>query len=66
MGEQKEVHIEGSLKEESMHKEEIEAEIEILEKEILGLKGEIRERAKEAYRRLLPSVDKLVYLVRSE
>ena len=49
-----------------MHKEEIEAEIEILEKEILSLKGEIRERAKEAYRRLLPSVDKPVYLVRSE
>ncbi len=41
-------------------------EMEALEKEILDLKGEKREKAMEAYRRLLySSADQLIYFVRS-
>ena len=42
-------------------------EIEILEREIIDLKGEVRERAMKAYRRLLLSLaNEPIYLWRSE
>ena len=44
----------------------IKFEIELLEKEMLNLKGETREKATKAYRRLLSSINGPVYLARSE
>jgi hypothetical protein len=42
-------------------------EIEILEKEIVGLKGIVREQALKAYRRLVLSVlSEPIYLMRSD
>ena len=42
-------------------------EIEILEREIIDLKGEVREQAMKAYRRLLLSLtSEPIYLTRSE
>jgi hypothetical protein len=41
-------------------------EIELFEKEILGLKGEIREKAMRSYRSLLKTVDKPIYLIRTD
>ena len=42
-------------------------EIEILEREIIDLKGELREQAMKAYRRLLSSLaSEPIYLWRSE
>lgn len=41
-------------------------EIELLEEEMLDLKGETREKAAKAYRRLLSSINGPVYLKRSE
>ncbi len=42
-------------------------EIELLEKEILDLKGEKRDQAMKAYRKLLSTqTDKPLYLTRSE
>jgi hypothetical protein len=55
-----------------VRKEAIKIEIEIMEKEILYLKGKRRARAKRAYYRLLQScgstcgLDKPVYLMRCE
>jgi hypothetical protein len=41
-------------------------EIEILEREIINLKGEVREKALKAYRKLLLSVlTEPIYLIRS-
>jgi len=40
-------------------------EIELFEQEILALKGEIREKAMKSYRRLLKTVDRPVYLIRT-
>jgi len=48
-------------------KEERKFEIEILEAEILDLKGREREEAKKAYRKLLlSSADEPIYFLRSE
>ncbi len=50
----------------SEREEAMKFEMEALEKEILDLKGEKREKAMEAYRRLLySSADQLIYFVRS-
>ena len=52
---------------ERTRKEARKFEIEILEKEILDLKGKIREEAMKAYRKLLlPSADEPIYFMRSE
>jgi hypothetical protein len=41
-------------------------EIELFEKEILDLKGEIREKAMKSYRSLLKALDKPIYLIRTD
>jgi predicted nucleic acid-binding protein len=41
-------------------------EVELFEIEILDLKGEIREKAMKAYRRLLKTIDKPIYLIRTD
>ena len=41
-------------------------EIELFEKEILDLKGEIREKAMKSYRSLLKTLDKPIYLIRTD
>jgi hypothetical protein len=41
-------------------------EIEFFEKEILDLKGEIREKAMKSYRILLKTLDKPIYLIRTD
>jgi hypothetical protein len=50
-----------------IEREALDAEIEILEKEIVYLKGERRKMAFEAYRRLiLPQLNEPMFLRRSE
>ncbi len=50
-----------------MSKEEAKKlEIELFEKEILDLKGEIREKAMKSYRILLRAIDKPIYLIRTD
>ena len=57
----------GELLSERTRKEARKFEIEILEKEILDLKGKIREEAMKAYRKLLlTSTDEPIYFMRSE
>jgi hypothetical protein len=41
-------------------------EIELFEKEILDLKGEIRDQAMKSYRILLKAIDKPIYLIRAD
>jgi predicted nucleic acid-binding protein len=41
-------------------------EVELFEIEILDLKGEIREKAMKTYRRLLKTIDKPIYLIRTD
>jgi hypothetical protein len=56
-----------SIEAEILSKEEAKKlEIELFEKEILGLKGEIREKAMRSYRNLLKTVDKPIYLIRTD
>jgi len=55
-----------------MRKEAIRFEVDMMEKEILFLKGKIRTKARKAYYKLLKScvsqleLDKPIYLMRSE
>ena len=41
-------------------------EVEFMEKEILDLKGEIREIAMKSYHRLLKAIDEPIYLIRKD
>jgi len=62
----------GSRLIDKMRQEAIRFEIDMMEKEIVYLKGKIRTKAKKAYYKLLKScviqleLDKPIYLIRSE
>jgi len=50
----------------ALNQEAVKLEIQILEIELLDMKGQHREKAMESYRRLLRLRDKPVYLTRSD